>query len=283
MSWTAFFGSVAWTWLHLLQFNLSNQLKGVDEDIRNKPYRPLAAGRMSLETAEVFRWRLWWFCVAISGFGGWPLVAASLGFLITGYVYDETILSAHWIGKSIGYVFFCSLKPRMSHASSNRGVSGYSTLEAGAALVIRSSPGPYGRCVIAYTFITGGASDFDIVALLSFGLFAAILLTTLHAQDFADRVGDAAIGRVTFPILFPEASRIFTFASVLAWSYGLTHVWNIGPISSLIFGALGLLVAGRYYRYRTVEADTQTFVVYNASAFFLSVEISRLTLIPRCG
>jgi hypothetical protein len=109
----------------------------------------------------------------------------------------------------------------------------------------------------------GGSSDFDNVAYRSFGLFATVVLTTLHVQDFADVIGDATTGRVTFPILFPRVSRYFTFVALIAWSYGLVHIWNLGPISSTVFCALGLLVGGRNLAYRTFAADTLTYIIYN--------------------
>jgi 4-hydroxybenzoate polyprenyltransferase len=48
--------AVFWLWSVLLQFNLNNQTGSPEEDARNKPWRPIPSGRISLRNAIILRW-----------------------------------------------------------------------------------------------------------------------------------------------------------------------------------------------------------------------------------
>jgi 4-hydroxybenzoate polyprenyltransferase len=90
-----------------------------------------------------------------------------------------------------------------------------------------------------------------------------MILTTLHAQDFADVEGDSKGGRKTFPILFPTGSRIVASAAMVFWSTFLCQLWSIGPIYTLIFVLLGCWLSTRFWFERSVDADKTSYVVYN--------------------
>ncbi|KAJ7203578.1 hypothetical protein GGX14DRAFT_305665, partial [Mycena pura] len=69
-------------------------------------------------------------------------------------------------------------------------------------------------------------------------IISGILISTtiqLEAQDFPDVEGDAAMGRVTFPIYAPKFSRIATLAVMVAWSIFLGSYWSLGAIISAIW------------------------------------------------
>ncbi len=55
-----------WTWLNLLQFTVSNQSLNPTEDARNKPYRPIPAGRLTQAQAKTLRWTLLPLCLLLS-------------------------------------------------------------------------------------------------------------------------------------------------------------------------------------------------------------------------
>ncbi|KAJ7615482.1 UbiA prenyltransferase family-domain-containing protein [Roridomyces roridus] len=55
-----------WIWLHLLQFDVSNQTMDPEEDAMNKQDRPLPSKRMTLEQAIILRWILVPLCFAWS-------------------------------------------------------------------------------------------------------------------------------------------------------------------------------------------------------------------------
>jgi 4-hydroxybenzoate polyprenyltransferase len=112
--------AVAWTWLHLITFNFSNQYRSVAEDKLNKPWRPIPAGRIRLETADRLRWLGCSACLGLSALGGRALFLSSAAFLVTAIAYDETTLSKHWFGKNV------------------MGTIAYPTASAGATMLMRT-------------------------------------------------------------------------------------------------------------------------------------------------
>jgi len=80
--------------------------------------------------------------------------------------------------------------------------------------------------------------------LVSFAINALIILSTIHAQDFRDEVGDKLMGRQTIPIVWPEGSRVWILVMLTAWSVGLS--WACGLAIPLL-GPLLLFVALRWF------------------------------------
>jgi hypothetical protein len=100
---------------------------------------------------------------------------------------------------------------------------------------------------------------------------ACVILTTIQAQDFSDVVGDAQIGRVTFPIYAPSFSRVFTLFVIVLWSAILSMHWSLGLYWQIAFCSLGAYVGWRYYRLRTSAQDSRSYLLFNVSVFlFLS-------------
>ena len=93
----------------------------------------------------------------------------------------------------------------------------------------------------------------------------ALIFTTIQAQDFADVEGDAALGRKTFPIIAPRASRVASLLAMCAWSLGLALFWDVGPLVGGAFVALGSFVGARFFFLRTAEEDERSYVLYNVS------------------
>jgi 4-hydroxybenzoate polyprenyltransferase len=125
-SWIGLVSTVAWIWIHLLQFNVSNQCGGVEEDTLNKPWRPIPAGHISLSLARQLRWNAAILGLTFS-FVFSPLVSwISIVITAATWIYNEAHLSSHWLGKT----------------SCN--VVGYVSFQAGAALVMCNffSPSP---------------------------------------------------------------------------------------------------------------------------------------------
>jgi hypothetical protein len=114
----SFLRAIVWTWMHLLQCNLSNQYKAKEEDLINKPWRPLPSNRISARGARLLRWTIAFLCIAISIVWGWQLACVSLMLTFTTIVYDEFGGSGHWLGKNMS------------------GVSGYSTFELGSSMLM---------------------------------------------------------------------------------------------------------------------------------------------------
>ena len=120
-----------------------------------------------------------------------------------------------------------------------------------------------------------GTGDNHIItpdAILSVGFSTGILLTTAHAQDFKDIIGDELAGRRTFPIEYPTASRIAMFTTVF-WSVLLTVVRQLSISVAVIFNFVGLAVALRFWGKRQIKADEKSYYLY-------CVRISRSLLSP---
>lgn len=96
-------------------------------------------------------------------------------------------------------------------------------------------------------------------------LSAAVIFTTIQAQDFSDVVGDKAAGRVTLPIYAPEFSRFLTFVALTTWSMILSVFWGIGLLCATVLVSLGAYVGYRYYFWRTQEMDEKSYLIFNVS------------------
>ncbi|KAG1796479.1 hypothetical protein EV424DRAFT_1547059 [Suillus variegatus] len=70
-----------WIWFHLLQFNIANQIQDPEEDRKNKPSRPIPAGRISVDSAADMRWVMVPVCLLLSLWYGTQAVLASTNVL----------------------------------------------------------------------------------------------------------------------------------------------------------------------------------------------------------
>jgi 4-hydroxybenzoate polyprenyltransferase len=98
---------------------------------------------------------------------------------------------------------------------------------------------------------------------LSFVINALVILSTIHAQDFRDEVGDKLMGRRTIPIVWPEGSRIWILVMLAAWSVGLSWAFDLPPSFSVAFCALAAFIGLRFFRRRTADADKRSYRYYN--------------------
>ncbi|KAJ6599962.1 UbiA prenyltransferase family [Mycena vulgaris] len=229
-----FMYGVFWTWIHLLQVDVSNQYRSIAEDAINRPWRPLPGGRMTQKSAAVMRWVLVPICICSSiPFGG-GVGLSSIGLTVLLIAHDEIGFAGHWAWKnlinSIGYLSF-----------------------------------EFGATNIMSTYMSFFSQRCSI---LPSGL---LILTTIHAQDFSDIHGDMALGRVTLPIYAPSISRFVTFLALAVWSAGLGWLWNLGPGSLFFLCGLGGIVGARFLRLRTPNDDANTFIVYNVWLLFAHV------------
>ena len=100
--------AVLWTWLHLLQFCVSNQSLNPEEDTLNKPWRPIPSGIVSVANARILRWILLPICLSlsISLEAHWQGICLAIGFI----VHNEMHLHSHWLMRNAcnawGYASF---------------------------------------------------------------------------------------------------------------------------------------------------------------------------------
>ncbi|KAJ7862789.1 UbiA prenyltransferase family [Mycena olivaceomarginata] len=219
---------VFWLWLHLLEFNLSNQTASLEDKV-NKPDRPLPSGRITLRNAVLLRWVLMPMCWSLSFVYSKQTMLSSMALSVFTIMYNEGRGSGtHWVTR---YVL--------------NGV-GFAAFEAGTTFVAKDDK----------SFLDGPGW---LAVLLS----GSILTTTIFAQDFRDVVGDALINRDTIPLRFGRPSRIVLFLGVIAWSIALSHIWVLDISSSIALTLLGAFAGSRFIKYTTVEEDRNSYFYYN--------------------
>ncbi|KAF7301974.1 Integral membrane protein [Mycena indigotica] len=226
----SFIMGFAWLELHLLTFEvrstldrplpeplsdiltqIKNQITGLEEDRLSKPDRPIAAGRLTVFWAQRLYILVGILSVVWSVYHG--LLLCSTIYMIAIVCYNELQMSRHWFFKSflgaIGYAVYCW------------GTT--SIFDHGNALSVTS--------IVAIT--------------CSFLLH----VTTGHAQDFRDLSGDAAIGRVTLPMLLPPAlARWSLSASIILWTTALAALWLPPPPVIALLAALASVTSMRFVK-----------------------------------
>ncbi|KAJ7446936.1 UbiA prenyltransferase family-domain-containing protein [Mycena galericulata] len=209
---------ILWIWIHLLQFTAANQMLSHDEDALNKPYRPIPAGLITTEQTRVLRWVLVPICLFISVTSDvfYPGLSLAVAFI----AYNELGLDNHWFTKN--------LLNAIGLVSWNIGAANISS--GGQAFKNE-------ECWVAPYFS------------------AALIISTIHIQDFRDVVGDRKAGRTTFPIAMPEYSRWITFILLSSWSLGLSLYWSLGVIKTSIFVLFGVFIGTRILCQRTEFDD----------------------------
>lgn len=93
---------IFWIWLHLLMFNLSNQTQDPDEDMRNKPDRPLPSHRITYANAIILRWLMVPVCWLVSLAYSTSVLQASVALSIFTFIYNELHgHSGHFVVKNV--------------------------------------------------------------------------------------------------------------------------------------------------------------------------------------
>ncbi|KAJ3513367.1 hypothetical protein NLJ89_g2987 [Agrocybe chaxingu] len=220
--------SILWIYLHVFHFNLCNQVRDPMEDKRNKPWRPLPSGRITLTNAIRLKRIAITACLLLSLCYSPIVFYSSAFFAALVPMYHELHGDQHWLSKNL------------------MNAVGYACFAIGSTLI--ASADRY---------------KLDFVSSLSIFVISSILATTIQAQDFQDVEGDAEVGRKTLPIVFPNLSRYTPIISLLLWSLYLTVVWEISIPSSIAFTCLGLIVGIRYYFWRSVKDDEWSYFLYN--------------------
>ncbi|KIJ28085.1 hypothetical protein M422DRAFT_108208, partial [Sphaerobolus stellatus SS14] len=91
-----------WVWLHLLQFDVSNQTLDPEEDKKNKNDRPLPSGRLSHRAAVRLRWILVLICWGYSYFYSYQVLWVSIALVALTAIYDELgFHSKHYILRNL--------------------------------------------------------------------------------------------------------------------------------------------------------------------------------------
>ncbi|KAJ8129222.1 hypothetical protein O1611_g4410 [Lasiodiplodia mahajangana] len=175
---------VLWIWLQLLVLDLANQRlpDSVSEDKVNKPWRPITSGRISAEGARQLLLVSIAVTLAVSHYFGATLEALLL-FTLNWMYNDLGLANSNWFMRNL------------------MNALGITSIGAGAT-----------RVACGDLILVGPTTSWWL-------LCAAMLATTIHAQDLYDQEGDAARGRSTVPLVCGDrVARWSISAGVLFWS-----------------------------------------------------------------
>lgn len=223
---------LVWTWLNMLPLAMSNQYskESTEEDRVNKPWRPIPAGRVTMQETQTLM--IIGYVVAFSSsliLGG---TAECVALILQGWMYNyldggnKSILARNFINAT-GCLTFAA------------GASRVACLQSGTELHPRS--------------------------LLWFIVLGGVILTSIQIQDLYDRYGDSMRGRRTIPILLgDELSRLTIGIPIAVWSFLCPAFWGSDPIGFALPVSLGTLIILRLYFYRSVDGDRKSYKLWNA-------------------
>lgn len=201
-------GMLLWSCCNIFLFCLHNQRQpgNMAEDVLNKPWRPMASGRLTPDQAVRLLYFMHPLCFIIGMYVGGFVPYAILTFFHVWYnefgAASNGVLKNIFNGVGIGCFFAGPLEVATGH-------SVFSGNAEGAVWVV---------------------------------LLMAAFGTTSHIQDFRDMEGDRAGGRSTIPLMMDEmTARVLAAVGVGCWTELTCRFWRAGwPQRSapLVTGAL---------------------------------------------
>ncbi|OAX33127.1 hypothetical protein K503DRAFT_700948 [Rhizopogon vinicolor AM-OR11-026] len=197
--------TIIWIWMHILKHAISNQIQDPEEDKRNKPDRPLPAGRITVRNAAYVRWLLVPVSLVFSAKYGRLAVASSTCAEALSIWYNHFGGDRDWLSKNV------------------LTAAGYICMEVGAIIV-------------------AGTTRIDNIGARAITFNCAVFATTVHAQDFKNEEGDRFTGRRTLVTLFPTFARMSMMVSIPLWSFYLSRLWKVDYICSAAFIMYGMIV-----------------------------------------
>lgn len=216
---------IGWIWFHLLIENISNQRmpQSILEDKGNKPWRPVASGRITPESAATLLRILIPSALLLSTSLGSITPSATLLVMI--WLYNDLQCD------SVGIVHRNILN-----------AAGLACFGWGALSVLVGGVFERADLLLQWTLMT-----------------AAAVATTVHVQDLPDVVGDRTRGRQTMPLVYGENLARWSAAVLIpAWSYACLLFWQPSMTISaglLAFsGMISLLTVVRRDQYASALA-----------------------------
>jgi len=214
--------------LFIYQFDLSNQIHGVEEDRINKPNRPIPSNVISVDEAQ----RRWY---SVSGgyiLFGWfyGIHQYTLTWQILSYLNNSLNFSKNWMWKN-----FCM------------------------------GPGTFIIVSIHFMLMNGKMylSDYETQWCTFLSL---VVLLNVHLQDYRDVDGDRKTGRKTFPMLFPIhisrriTSAIHALTAFSTWLF-VDNGTAIGQVYCYMHFILFMVMAYRILQERGRRYDHITYEV----------------------
>jgi 4-hydroxybenzoate polyprenyltransferase len=241
--------ALVWSFLALYCVDLPNQMKGIEEDRRNKPWRPLPRGLMTPRGA-----RLRWSAALVCFFAAsacWSVLWHAVAWQALMMVYVFTpLLHRHWLTKNLVFLS-----------------AAFVILLATAWTLVAPLPPQAWRWLVAESMIC------SLVYLI---------------QDFRDGSGDIESRRVTLPLQFGEAAARRVTGSLVAVVVPVLCFWflldaiALSPAIKLAWTVLNTAVCatmGARLVWRTSRRDDfVTYTIVEAHFVLLSLSCGLLGL-----
>lgn len=224
---------ICWTWLTLLLVDISNQRqpKSIPEDRLNKPWRPVAAGRLSVVDARRLLFVAIPTVLVITRLWFAESFALTVTFIIGSYMYND-------LGGADESSFIRNLLNAI----------GITCFAAGATRVIVGSS----------TALNDNAYPWLVI-------IGAIVTTTMQIQDMEDVEGDRIRGRVTVPLLIGDGPARWSIAILVSfWSLACPTYWRLELSGYVLPIVCGFTIAARSLLLRNIEADKANWRAWNA-------------------
>ncbi|TRM68759.1 UbiA prenyltransferase family-domain-containing protein [Schizophyllum amplum] len=221
----AFLTGFFWVFLHILAFDISNQVVGEHEDRLSKPSRPIPSGQITADDARLLQFAVVLVAILYSWRQG--LLVLSVVYLAGSTAYNEGNCARWWYLKSV------------------MGGCGYMCFLFG--MITCMAHGQYPSAPTLRVIITTGL----------------IFATTGHAQDFRDREGDAAIGRQTLPMIMPQWLARWSLSALLfMWTTVLIYMWHPPLALCMAVYSLAAVTAASFTKDHSQQADQRSFGWY---------------------
>ncbi|KAJ8085278.1 hypothetical protein PM082_004073 [Marasmius tenuissimus] len=214
-----------WLILHLLAFNIQNQLLGIEEDCLCKPDRPFASGRVSPENGSAL------LVVVISASIAWSTLHGMLPLCIV-----------YMCGTLLYNRLELAVNPFLKNPMTGVGYSCY---------------------VWGMTYIMGGHQPLSTRSRSAILMSGLIFGLTGHIADFKDRSGDAQMGRRTIPLILPQRIARWSLSFlILTCTYGSIAFW-LPPITvTCVFTIMSLITVTKLVETHSEKDDRINFRWY---------------------
>ncbi|KAF6815228.1 UbiA prenyltransferase [Colletotrichum sojae] len=213
--------AIVWMWLNLIVCGVSNQRlpDSVLEDEHNKPWRPIAAGRLTTAQAHTL------LLVAI------PVVMVA-SLVLGGFTPTVTMMALLWMYNDLD--------------GSGANVWSRNAINTGGIMCFSA-----GALEVA-----SGAGELPVRAWWWIALMGAAVMTTVQALDFPDMEGDRARGRQTIPLVCgEEVARGGLAVAVVIWSIACPVFWDVRPVGWAAPVGVGFAMAALTVLRREVKFD----------------------------
>ena len=249
---------VLWVFCNLLVFNVPNQRHpaAIEEDLGNKPWRPIPSGRVTTKQAHFLALVLYPVVFILSFWLG--AGSASLAIILGGTYYSD---------------FKGSDSSPLLRNALNAG--GYVAYWMGAASVALTGHRPKAFRLVDPRSRPWAITIRDLLESMKnehfnskghiwFTLLFFVILSTIHIQDMADQKGDSQRQRRSVPLVYGDATARMSLMVVVAfWSLLLPLFWSLPWTAYITPVATGYLFGARLWTMRSENHDTTTFKVWN--------------------